>query len=148
MWIDLAADARAIACARPTILEQRVSTRQWDAVYWLLSARRREGLSRDPDGLAEHAIFGAETLRCGAQSGIGIPLRIVGPERAGVIATYLATSMDRARADFDVPAMIASAVYKAPGEGDREATLELLGAYARLYRATAENGDCVLVSFD
>jgi hypothetical protein len=69
-------------------------------------------------------------------------------DEADVIAKYLASSVERARETFDAAAMMEGSVYKTPTDAAREETIELLLAYERIYRAAAEEGEYVLVSFD
>lgn len=107
------------------------STRAWDAVYWLLAPNRRAGTVRDPDGLAQIAVFGAEAFPCGAVAGQGIPLRFVRPELAAAVAEHVLRVADGA---FDRDAILAAGVYKAPWERDQ------LADYARVYRRAAESG--------
>jgi hypothetical protein len=146
-WIEISQTGRALVADRPRLLERHLSTRWWDAIYWLLAPNRRANQPRDPNGLAEHAVFGTTSFRCGAQSTIGTPIRFVWPHEADAIARCLTSSVDRARETFDADAM-KDAVYKAPASDAREELIDLLLAYARIYRGAADDGDCVLVSFD
>jgi hypothetical protein len=147
LWIEVTRAARALIVERPKLLERHLSTRWWDAIYWLLAPHRRANQPRDPNGLAEHAVFGSVPFRCGAASTIGTPIRIVRPDEADVIAKSIASSVARARDLFDADAM-KGMVYKAPASDDREEVLGVLLAYEAIYRDAADNGECVLVSFD
>jgi hypothetical protein len=146
LWAEFGAIARAIVIQRPSILDRHVFTDAWDVIYWLLSPNRRANQPRDPAGLAERAIFGAETFNCGAESTIGIPLRFVSPTDADIIATGVADSFDTAF--FDVAAMEASGVYKFRQLEDRPYVISLVEELAQLYRNAANENEYVLVSFD
>lgn len=145
-WRELAPVARQVVRDRPGILDRTLTTRAWDAVYWLLAPNRRAGRARDPDGPAEIAVFGAEPFPGGAVATQGIPLRFVRPATAVVLAGYVASMVDDARNVFDPEAMAAAGVYKAPW--DRDHLMDLLARYARLYRRAAELDECVLVVHD
>ncbi|MCZ7456236.1 DUF1877 family protein [Streptomyces sp. WMMC940] len=101
---------------------------------------------RDPDDLAEIAVFGAEPFPCGATAVQGIPLRFVRPATAAATAASVESMFDSARDVFDTEAMTAAGVYKSPW--DRDQILDLLPQYARLYRLAAELNECVLVVHD
>lgn len=146
IWLELAPVARRIVREHPGILERTFSTRAWDAVYWLLAPNRRNQEDRDPTGLAEIAVFGAQPLDSGATAGQGIPLQFVRPATARTVAAYLETSLEHASRLFDAEAMQAAGVYKSPW--DRDHLLDLLVQYAELYRLAADLDECVLVKLD
>lgn len=146
VWQELAPIARQIVRERPGILERTLSTRAWDAVYWLLAPNCREGTGRNPDGLAEITVFGAEPFASGATAGQGVTLRFVCPATARTVADYVENSLDSAARLFDAEAMVASGVYKGPW--DRNDLLDLLAQYAKLYRLVADLDECVLVTLD
>ncbi|MFE3758901.1 DUF1877 family protein [Nocardia tengchongensis] len=144
--LELAPVARRIVTERPGILDRRLSTRGWDAVYWLLAPNRRNQQEQDPTGLAEIAVFGAEPFASGATATQGFPLRFVRPPTARTVAEYIESSLDSAARLFDAEAMKASSVYKGPW--DRDHLLDLLAKYAQLYRLAADLDECVLVVLD
>ncbi|MFD6162287.1 DUF1877 family protein [Nocardia sp. NPDC060256] len=146
LWQELAPVARQIVLERPGILDRTFTTRAWDAVYWLLAPNRREGDGRNPSGLAEITVFGAEPFASGATAGQGITLRFVRPAIARTVADYVENSVDSAARLFDADAMVAAGVYKSPQ--DREYLLDLLAQYAKLYRLAADLDECVLVTLD
>ncbi|MFI6996455.1 DUF1877 family protein [Nocardia sp. NPDC050175] len=146
LWRELAPIARQLVRERPGILDRNFSTRAWDAVYWLLAPNRREGAERNPSGLAEITVFGAEPFASGATAGQGITLRFVRPTTARTVADYVENSVDSAAHLFDADAMVASGVYK--GAQKREYLLDLLAEYAKLYRLAADLDECVLVTLD
>ncbi|WP_394844890.1 YfbM family protein [Pendulispora brunnea] len=146
IWLQLSLDVRQVVSQRPGLLERTLGTRAWDAVYWLLSPDRREEAERNPTGLAEIAVFGAEPFPCGAVTTQGFPLQFVRPTTAGAVADYVESMLDSARDVFDPEAMAASGVYKSPW--DRDYVLKLLTEYAQLYRIAADLDECVLVALD
>ncbi|MEC3917699.1 DUF1877 family protein [Nocardia sp. CDC160] len=146
IWLELAPVARQIVTERPGILDRTFSTRAWDAVYWLLAPNRRNQEGRNPSGLAEIAVFGAEPFASGATATQGIPLRFVRPPIARTAAEFVENSLGSAAQLFDAEAMEASGVYKGPWELDY--LLELLTQYAQLYRLAADLDECVLVKLD
>ncbi|MFI1919638.1 hypothetical protein [Nocardia sp. NPDC020380] len=146
IWLELAPVARQIVRERPGILDRTFSTRAWDAVYWLLAPNRRADEGRNPGGLAEIAVFGAEPFASGATGGQGITLRFVRPDTARIVADFVDNSVEDASRLFDAEAMEASGVYKGPR--DRDYLLDLLGQYATLYRLAADLDECVLVMLD
>ncbi|MEV0549110.1 DUF1877 family protein [Nocardia salmonicida] len=146
IWVELAPVARRIVRQRPGILDRTFSTRAWDAVYWLLAPNRRKQGERNPAGLAEIAVFGAESLASGATAGQGNPLRFVRPTTARTIADYVENSLETAPRLLDAEAMEASGVYKGPW--DRDYLLDRLAQYAELYRLAADLDECILVTLD
>ncbi|QLY32604.1 DUF1877 family protein [Nocardia huaxiensis] len=146
IWLELAPVARRIVRERPGILERCFSTRAWDAVYWLLAPNRRNQEGRNPTGLAEIAVFGAEPFSSGATAGQGIPLRFVRPDTARTVAEFVESSLESVARLCDLDAMEAAGVYKGPQ--DRDHLLDLLGRYVDLYRSAADLGECVLVKLD
>ncbi|MFD6450324.1 DUF1877 family protein [Nocardia sp. NPDC055165] len=146
IWAELAPVARQIVRQRPDILNRTFSTRAWDAAYWLLAPNRRKQEERNPVGLAEIAVFGAEPLASGATAGQGNPLRFVRPTTARTIADYVENNLATASHLFDAEAMEASGVYKGPW--DRDYHLDQLAQYAELYRLAADLDECVLVTLD
>jgi hypothetical protein len=96
IWMELAPVARQVARQRSGILDRTFSTRAWDAVYWLLAPNRRKQEERNPAGLAEIAVFGAESLASGATAGQGSPLRFVLPTTARPVADYVENSLETA----------------------------------------------------
>ncbi|MFJ4654672.1 DUF1877 family protein [Nocardia sp. NPDC088792] len=146
IWLELAPVARQIVRERPGILDRTFSTRAWDAAYWLLAPNRRKQEGRNPIGLAEIAVFGAEPFASGATATQGIPLRFVRPATARTVATYVDDMREIAPQLFDPDAMEAAGVYKAPW--DLDYLIDLLAEYARLYRAAADLDECVLVKHD
>ncbi|MEV4206526.1 DUF1877 family protein [Nocardia salmonicida] len=146
IWVELAPIARRIVRQRPGILDRTFSTRAWDAVYWLLAPNRRKQEERNPAGLAEIAVFGAESLASGATAGQGNPLRFVRPTTARTIADYVENSLETAPRLLDAEAMEASGVYKGPW--DRDHLLDRLAQYAELYRLAADLDECILVTLD
>ncbi|WP_194818811.1 hypothetical protein [Nocardia sp. XZ_19_385] len=77
IWQELAPVARQIVTERPGIFDRTLATRAWDAAYWLLAPNRRAGEERNPHGLAEITVFGAEPFASGAKGAQGITLRFV-----------------------------------------------------------------------
>ncbi|MEV6769206.1 hypothetical protein AB0N05_11325 [Nocardia sp. NPDC051030] len=146
LWLELAPIARQLASERPGLLERALVTRSWDAAYWMLAPNRRAQADRNPDGLAEIAVFGAEQYPCKAVATQGIPYRLVRPDTAAAVAHYIENMLAGAPALFDVQAMEAAQVYKLPH--DRDDVLNLLDDYARLYRQAAEMDEWVLVTRD
>lgn len=146
LWLELAPIARQLASERPGLLERAFVTRSWDAVYWMLAPNRRARADRNPDGLAEIAVFGAEQYPCKAVATQGVPYRLVRPDTAAVVADYIEGVCADAPALFDVLAMEAAQVYKLPR--DRDYVVNLLDDYARLYRQAAEMDEWVLVTRD
>ncbi|GAB4587064.1 DUF1877 family protein [Nocardia sp. IFM 10818] len=145
-WQELAPVARQIVTERPGILDRAMSTRAWDALFWLLAPNRRASEGRNPNGLAESAIFGAEPFASGATGGQGITLRFVRPATARTVADFVESSLESAAQLFDAEAMNASHVYKGPW--DRDELLDLLAQYAKFYRLAADLDECVLVTLD
>jgi hypothetical protein len=141
---DLDAITRAIVAERPDIAGRRLYLDCWDNIYWLLGPKRRAGEGRDPQGLAEHAVFGVEEF----PSRHGVSIRFVRPGNAASLGAYLAASLDGARAAFDPAAMKTAGVYKARREGDLNGMIEVIESLARLYREAADAGECVLVAND
>jgi hypothetical protein len=137
-WLELAPIARRVRHERPGLLDRTFSTRAWDAIYWLLAPNRRAGGERDPAGLAEIAVFGAEPFASAAAATQGVPLLFVRPSVAAEVAEYVA--------GFDAEQVTAEDVYKAPWS--REELAEVLANYTRLYRGAAELDECVLVVRD
>ncbi|MFD4462849.1 hypothetical protein [Nocardia sp. NPDC058480] len=111
IWVELAPVARQIVGQRPGILDRTFSTRAWDAVYWLLAPNRRKQEERNPAGLAEIAVFGAESLASGATAEQGIPLRFVRPPTARAVADYVENSLEPASHLFDAEAMEAEDIF-------------------------------------
>ncbi|WP_327139028.1 DUF1877 family protein [Nocardia sp. NBC_01327] len=146
IWLELAPVARQIVKERPGILDRRLSTRAWDAVYWLLAPNRRNQEGRNPTGLAEITVFGAEPFASGATAPQGVTLRFVRPDTARTVADYVENSLESASQLFDAEAMEASGVYKGPR--DRDYLLDLLAQYATFYRLAADLDECVLVTLD
>ncbi|MGW2660490.1 DUF1877 family protein [Nocardia tengchongensis] len=146
IWLELAPVARQIVIERPGILDRTFSTRAWDAVYWLLAPNRRNQERRNPTGLAEIAVFGAEPFASGATATQGDPLQFVRPSTARTVAEYIENSLESAAQLFDAEAMEASGVYKGPRT--RDYLLDLLAQYAQLYRLAADLDECVLVKLD
>jgi hypothetical protein len=146
VWLGLARVARRVVGERAGIVHRTFSTRAWDAVYWLLAPNRRAGKGRHPRGLAEMTVFGAEEFPCGAKSTQGFPLRFVRPETASAVADYVDSVLPQAGNLFNAAAMEAAGVYKGPW--DRDCLVDLLGQYARFYRAAANLNECVLVVVD
>ncbi|MGM7648885.1 DUF1877 family protein [Nocardia sp. JW2] len=144
IWVELAPIARQIVSRRPDILDRTFSTRAWDAAYWLLSPNRRNQEERNPAGLAEITVFGAESLASGATAGQGNQLRFVRPTTARTIADYVENNLEIAAHLFDGEAMEAAGVYKGPW--DRDYLLDQLARYAELYRLAADLDECVLVA--
>jgi hypothetical protein len=143
VWRELAPLARQLANDRPWLLDRAFTTRAWDAVYWMLAPNRRSGDNRDPTGLAEIAVFGAERFPCGAVATQGIPLSFVPIETVPAVAAYV----ENATLDlFDATAMEDADVYKSPWRRDR--VVDVLARYAQLYRRAAEMDECVLVVLD
>ncbi|MCA2210911.1 hypothetical protein [Nocardia rosealba] len=118
IWVELAPIARQIVSQRPDILDRTFSTRAWDAAYWLLSPNRRNQEERNPVGLAEIAVFGAESLASGATAGQGNRLRFVRPTTARTIADYVENNLEITAHLFDGEAMEAAGVYKGPWDRD------------------------------
>ncbi|MGW4720458.1 DUF1877 family protein [Nocardia sp. NPDC004260] len=143
IWLELAPVARRIVRERPGILDRTFSTRAWDAVYWLLAPNRRKQEGRNPSGLAEIVVFGAEPFVSGATAVQGSPLRFVRPATARTAAVYVENMREIAPRLFDADAMEAAGVYKAPW--DLDCLIELLAEYATLYQAAADLDECVLV---
>jgi hypothetical protein len=141
---ELDAITRAIVAERPAIAGRRLYLDSWDNIYWLLAPNRRAGDVRDPQGLAERAIFGVEEF----PSRPGVAIRFVRPKDAAVLGDCLVASLDGARADFDPAAMEKANVYKARREGDLDGMVEVLESLARLYREAADADECVLVAND
>jgi hypothetical protein len=146
LWLDMALIARRVVGERAGILDRTFSTRAWDAVYWLLAPNRRAGEERDPHGLAEMTVFGAEEFPCGAKATQGIPVRFVRPETASTVADYVESTVPHIGDLVDAAAMEAAGVYKGPR--DRDHLVDLLGQYVQLYRVAADLGECVLVVLD
>ncbi|PKV98370.1 DUF1877 family protein [Nocardia fluminea] len=146
IWVELAPVARQVARQRSGILDRTFSTRAWDAVYWVLAPNRRKQEERNPAGLAEIAVFGAESLASGATAGQGSPLRFVLPTTARTVADYVENSLETASHLFDAEAMEATNVYKGPW--DRDYLLDELARYAELYRIAADLDECILVTLD
>ncbi|GAB3883791.1 hypothetical protein ACFQ1S_02930 [Kibdelosporangium lantanae] len=146
LWLELAVEARRVAGERPEILDRTLRTRAWDAVYWLLSPNRRAEEQRDPQGLGEIAVFGAEEFPCGAKTTQGFPLRFVRPETASTVADYVESLLPQGGGLFDAAAMEAVGVYKEPR--DRDHVVGLLDRYVQLYRVAADLNECVLVALD
>jgi hypothetical protein len=146
VWLELAQVARRMVDDRPGVLDRTFSTRAWDAVHWLLAPNRRAEEERDPHGLAEMAVFGAEDFPCGAKSTQGFPLRFVRPETASAVADHVESLLPQAGNLFDAAAMAAAGVYKEPW--DHDYLVDLLGQYARFYRVAADLDECVLVVLD
>ncbi|MGW4245798.1 DUF1877 family protein [Nocardia sp. NPDC004722] len=146
IWLELAPVARRIVLERPGILDRTLSTRAWDAAYWLLAANRRNQQARNPTGWAEIAVFGAEPFASGATATQGIPLQFVRPPTARTVADYIDDNLKTASQLFDPEAMEAAGVYKSPWDLDH--LLDLLTRYAQLYRTAADLNECVLVKLD
>jgi hypothetical protein len=141
---ELDAITRRIVAERPAIAGRRLHLDSWDNIYWLLGPNRRAGDGRDPQGLAERAVFGVEEF----PSRPDIAIRFVRPRDAASLAAYLAASLEGARAAFDPAAMEKAHVYKARRAGDLDGMVEVLESLARLYREAADAGECVLVAND
>jgi hypothetical protein len=94
---ELDAITRAIVAERPAIVGRRLYLDGWDNVYWLLAPNRRAGDGRDPQDLAERALFGVEEF----PSRPGVAMCFVRPADAASLGTFLAASLDKARAAFD-----------------------------------------------
>ncbi|MGX1778346.1 hypothetical protein ACWIGW_40005 [Nocardia brasiliensis] len=107
-WVELPPVARQIVRERPGIFDPTFSAWAWDAVYWLRAPNRRKQEERNPTGLAEIAVFGAESFASGATAGQGSPLRFVRPTTARTIAEYVENSLESAARLFDAEAMEAS----------------------------------------
>ncbi|MFJ4654583.1 hypothetical protein ACIP5Y_25205 [Nocardia sp. NPDC088792] len=146
LWLELAPIARRLADERPGLLERALVTRSWDAVYWMLAPNRRARADRNPQGLAEIAVFGAEPYPCKAVATQGVLYRLVRPDTAAAVADYIEVMLADAPALFDVQAMEAAQVYKLPH--NRDHVVNLLNDYARLYRQAAEMDEWVLVTRD
>ncbi|MEV6274046.1 hypothetical protein [Nocardia sp. NPDC051832] len=146
LWLELVPIARDLVNTHPALLNRALSTRAWDAAYWMLAPNRRAQTDRNPHGLAEICVFGAEEFPCKAVSSVGIPLRLVRPNTAAAVAEYVENILDDAPALFDIEAMQAAHVYKPPR--DRALFLSLLNDYARLYRQAAEANEWILVTHD
>jgi hypothetical protein len=146
VWLELVPVARQVVTDRPGILDRTFSTRSWDAIYWLLAPNRRAQEERNPQGLAEMTVFGAEKFLCGARSTQGMPLQFVRPETASTVADYVESMVPHAGDLVDAAAMEAAGVYKGPR--DRDYLVDLLRQYAQLYRVAADLDECVLVVLD
>jgi hypothetical protein len=146
LWLELAPIARQLVRQRPGLLDRAFTTRSWDAVYWMLAPNRRAHAERNPEGMAEIAVFGAEQFTCNAVAPQGIPYGLIRPDTATAVADYIEGMLADAPALFDVQAMHAAHVYKFPQ--DRDHVLNLLKTYARSYRQAAEMDEWVLVTRD